>query len=77
MTGSPLIDAIPTGHCDPNLPQDQRGVTRPQGPGCDIGATEAPYTPPPPGPAVTPGTAVTPAVTPAGSCTATRPRRRR
>jgi hypothetical protein len=37
--GSPAIDAIPaTGAgC---TPRDQRGVARPQGPGCDIGAFE-------------------------------------
>ena len=42
--GSPLIDAIPDpgGGCPaaPTITTDQRGVTRPQGPGCDIGAVE-------------------------------------
>jgi hypothetical protein len=42
--GSPLIDAIPTGSCQADgasgITTDQRGVTRPQGPGCDIGAVE-------------------------------------
>jgi predicted outer membrane repeat protein len=35
--GSPLIDG---GQCRPNIPTDQRGVTRPQGVACDIGAVE-------------------------------------
>ncbi len=35
IAGSRLIDA---GRCD--LAADQRGVTRPQGNGCDIGAIE-------------------------------------
>ncbi len=38
LNGSPAIDAIPEGSCD--LGDDQRGVTRPQGDGCDIGAYE-------------------------------------
>jgi hypothetical protein len=42
--GSPLIDAIPTASCQADgaagITTDQRGVTRPQGPGCDIGAVE-------------------------------------
>jgi hypothetical protein len=44
LTGSPLIDAIPdpAGGCPafPTITTDQRGVARPQGPGCDIGAVE-------------------------------------
>jgi hypothetical protein len=40
LAGSPAIDA--GGIC---APTDQRGVTRPQGPACDIGAFEAPATP--------------------------------
>jgi hypothetical protein len=50
--GSPLIDAIPRSRCNPKsiaplLPSyaqvrsDQRGVSRPAGKGCDIGAIEA------------------------------------
>ena len=43
-TGSPLIDSIPVASCQTGLAAgittDQRGVTRPQGPGCDIGAVE-------------------------------------
>ena len=53
QSGSPLIDRIPNGNCQQNLarfgptPQvqgppldDQRGVSRPQGPACDTGAVE-------------------------------------
>ena len=43
--GSPAFDAIPTGNCTDHLgtpiPTDQRGVPRPQGSVCDIGAYEA------------------------------------
>jgi hypothetical protein len=35
--GSPLIDA---GQCSPDIAVDQRGVARPQGAACDIGAVE-------------------------------------
>lgn len=42
--GSPLVDAIPTTSCQGDgaakVTHDQRGVTRPQGTGCDIGAVE-------------------------------------
>ena len=38
LTGSPAIDEANPGSC---LPIDQRGVARPQGSGCDIGAYEA------------------------------------
>lgn len=37
---SPLVDAIPEQDCDPASGTDQRGVERPQGSGCDIGAVE-------------------------------------
>jgi PASTA domain-containing protein len=42
LTGSPAIDAIPTGEngCGMTLTTDQRDVSRPWGPGCDIGAVE-------------------------------------
>jgi hypothetical protein len=43
FANSPVIDAIPAGTpglCDGNTPKDQRGVTRPQGAGCDIGSVE-------------------------------------
>ena len=36
--GSPAIDAIPTNACE--VDTDQRGVSRPQGEACDIGAFE-------------------------------------
>jgi len=44
LTGSPAIDAAGGGasFCPPN---DQRGVSRPQGPACDIGAFERVLTP--------------------------------
>jgi hypothetical protein len=42
LPGSPVLDAVPTGGpgCS-GSGQDQRGVPRPQGPACDIGAVEA------------------------------------
>jgi len=51
LPGSPALDAIPVADCtydddgDPGTPEvplatDQRGVARPQGAGCDIGAFE-------------------------------------
>jgi CSLREA domain-containing protein len=41
LPGSPLVDALPNG-ADECLPDaDQRGVARPQGARCDIGAVEA------------------------------------
>lgn len=50
IVGSPAIDAGDPGpsdgigsHCEPT---DQRGVTRPQGPACDIGAFEGQIQPP-------------------------------
>jgi hypothetical protein len=64
--GSPLIDAIPVASCQADgasgITADQRGVTRPQGSGCDIGAVEvAPVTPP----VVTPAPATPLPITPA------------
>ena len=44
QTGSPLIDGVPVASCQADgatgVTTDQRGVTRPQGTGCDIGAVE-------------------------------------
>jgi choice-of-anchor C domain-containing protein len=42
QAGSPAIDAIPPGAngCGTTVTQDQRGISRPQGAGCDIGAFE-------------------------------------
>ncbi len=43
QTGSPLVDRIPVGTawiCDANLPTDQRGSPRPNGPACDAGSVE-------------------------------------
>ena len=42
QSGSPAIDAIPSGvnGCGTTITNDQRGVSRPQGSGCDIGAFE-------------------------------------
>ena len=43
LRGSPAIDAAGTGQCPAT---DQRGVSRPQGPACDMGAYEADGTEP-------------------------------
>jgi predicted outer membrane repeat protein len=54
LAGSPAIDAgDPAGCADDNgvaLGADQRGITRPQGARCDIGAYELQQTPPPSSP---------------------------
>ena len=64
QAGSPLIDAIPAGSCQADgasgISSDQRGVTRPQGPGCDIGAVEVEVSGPTPSP--TPAPSPSPAV---------------
>jgi CSLREA domain-containing protein len=54
---SPAVDAIPpAGGCEVGITTDQRGVSRPQGAGCDIGAFELVPTPPtPPTPPQPPG----------------------
>jgi hypothetical protein len=46
QSGSPAIDAIPSAVSGCSGSTDQRGVTRPQGPKCDIGAFEVDKTPP-------------------------------
>jgi CSLREA domain-containing protein len=45
LSGSPAIDIIPPGTnaCGTGITTDQRGVTRPFGAGCDVGAYEANY----------------------------------
>jgi len=60
QSGSPLIDKIPTGSCNFNgVTTDQRGVTRPQGSLCDIGAVEvAAPAPPTTSPPVCPAAAL-------------------
>jgi hypothetical protein len=42
LPGSPAVSVIPKGTngCGTEIKTDQRGVKRPQGPGCDIGAFE-------------------------------------
>ncbi|HLL39380.1 MAG TPA: choice-of-anchor Q domain-containing protein, partial [Rubrobacteraceae bacterium] len=42
LKGSPAINAIPeaTNGCGTEVTKDQRGVARPQGEGCDVGAFE-------------------------------------
>jgi hypothetical protein len=56
LAGSPAID---TGVCDPAVTTDQRGVTRPQGAGCDIGAFELASAPVNQPPTITPAAALT------------------
>ena len=47
FVGSPAVDAIPSEQCQAIL-TDQRGLPRPQGVNCDVGAVEdIPTTPPP------------------------------
>jgi fibronectin-binding autotransporter adhesin len=65
QTGSPVIDAIPVAACQTGgaagITVDQRGVTRPQGPGCDIGAVEVEFVVPTPTPS--PAVIITPKFT--------------
>lgn len=63
---SPLLDAVPVDACRAgeaaDATTDQRGVTRPQGVGCDVGAVEVAVGPPAP-PAVPAAIVSTPALT--------------
>ncbi len=65
--GSPAVDAN-TEICPPTPATDQRGVARPQGPACDIGAFELQGGP---GPTPTPTPTLTASVTPSASPTPT------
>jgi hypothetical protein len=44
LLGSPAIDAVPLAYCSDafgaSVTTDQRGISRPQGPACDIGSAE-------------------------------------
>jgi CSLREA domain-containing protein len=64
----PLSNALDAGDPDTCPPTDQRGVTRPQGASCDIGAWEGA---PPAQPTDTPTDTATPAVTATFTATAT------
>lgn len=55
--GSAVLDAVPVAACGPADGVDQRGVTRPQGRACDVGAIEL---------AVVPGGPPTPTTPPSG-----------
>ena len=68
QTGSPLVNAIPVASCQldgaSGVSTDQRGITRPQGSGCDIGAVEVQVVTPTPAPVAAPAAVVvTPAFT--------------
>jgi predicted outer membrane repeat protein len=64
LTGSPLIDAVPTTVCEQaGILVDQRGITRPQGGGCEIGAVEVAVAGPTPTPTPSPAVVVTPRFT--------------
>ena len=63
IAGSPAVDAGTTG-CPPTPATDQRGIARPQGLGCDIGAFELqPGGGPTPTPTLTPTLTSTPTTT--------------
>jgi hypothetical protein len=62
LPSSPALNAVPPAACP--LLTDQRGVTRPQGAGCEIGAYELANTP-------TPTATATPTLTPTPTASAT------
>jgi hypothetical protein len=73
LPGSPAIDAGDPNGCPAT---DQRGVARPQGSGCDIGAFEyepPPPPPPPPQPTQAPAAAQPTALTPTPTTAAPTP----
>jgi hypothetical protein len=72
--GSPLIDAIPSAACIAGITTDQRGVTRPQGNACDIGAVEIAAAPVPTTTTTTTTTTPQPVTTPTTIPAATLPR---
>jgi hypothetical protein len=57
LGGSPLVDFIPPSACQvgaaAGVTDDERGVSRPQGFGCEIGAVELPFSIDPPAPTFT------------------------
>ncbi|GER87746.1 hypothetical protein KDW_19080 [Dictyobacter vulcani] len=74
LSSSPALDRIPPASCQ--VPTDQRGVSRPQGPACDLGAFELEQTPTPtptetPTPTPTPSPTPTPTETPTPTPTPT------
>jgi hypothetical protein len=75
--GSPLLDAVPVASCTQapaaGVTTDQRGVTRPQGSGCDIGSVEVEVFPPTTDP-TTPGGGTGPGVTGAAPGAVVTPR---
>jgi predicted outer membrane repeat protein len=66
-SGSPAVDAVPTSVAGCSGSTDQRGITRPQGTACDIGAYElVMQTPPSPSPSPSPTTSSPPPPPPGG-----------
>lgn len=67
LVGSPAIDAVPLAFC--TVSADQRGITRPQGIDCDIGAFEGTVAPPDTTPPTitVPGPITTEAIGPSGA----------
>jgi hypothetical protein len=86
QSGSPLLNAIPTANCQNDgaagVTADERGVTRPSGTGCEIGAVEVTATPttsttPPPSSSTTSSSTTSTTAAPTGNsavAVTTRPR---